>query len=173
MSTLDLDLLEQANSRIYPQPPLSHPSVERQASAIGYALELVRWTTGYMPRHQSMIRTPLRLLILKQGLTPDPLECELRVAELEDLPEYDALSYVWGDLQHLVTIKCCGRDFAIRQNLYSALNHLRSPVQDRILWADAICINQQDLQERGEQVAFMGRIYAAARRVLVWVGEPL
>jgi len=120
-----------------------------------------------------MIRTPSRLLILKRGLTPDPLECELRVAELEDLPEYDALSYVWGDRQHLVTIKCCGRDFAIRQNLYSALNHLRRPAQDRILWTDAIRINQQDLQERGEQVAFMGRIYAAARRVLVWVGEPL
>ena len=124
-----------------------------------------------MPRNQSVIRTPLRLLVLKRGLTPDSLECELRVVELEELPPYDALSYVWGDRQDLAIIKCCGRDFAIRRNLYSALNHLRSPVEDRILWVDAICINQQDLHERGEQVAFMGRIYAAARRVLVWLGE--
>jgi hypothetical protein len=54
-----------------------------------------------------VIRTPLRLLVLKRGLTSDSLECELTVAELQDLPVYDALSYVWGDRQDLVIIKCC------------------------------------------------------------------
>jgi hypothetical protein len=174
MSTLGPDLLGQANARIYPEVPLSHRSLERQASTIGHALAAIRQrTTGPILKHHNVLCTPLRLLVLKRGFAADPLECELRVADLQDFPVYDALSYVWGDHQNLVIIKCCARPFAIRQNLYSALNHLRSRDEDRILWVDAICIDQQDLQERGEQVSFMGRIYAAARRVLVWLGEPL
>jgi hypothetical protein len=174
MSTSDPDPLEQANARIYPEVPLNRHSLERQASAIEHALAAIRQrTAGSILRRQNVLRTPLRLLILKRGLALDSLECELSVADLQEFPVYDALSYVWGDRQNLVTIKCGGRPFAIRQNLYSALNHLRSRDEDRILWVDAICIDQQDLQERGEQVGFMGRIYAAARRVLVWLGEPL
>lgn len=39
------------------------------------------------------------------------------------------------------------------------------------LWADALCINQNDLAERSSQVKLMSEIYRAASRTLVWLGE--
>jgi ankyrin repeat protein len=41
---------------------------------------------------------------------------------------------------------------------------------DRQLWIDAICINQNDISERNAQVAVMSHIYSAANTVLVWLG---
>jgi hypothetical protein len=39
------------------------------------------------------------------------------------------------------------------------------------MWADGVCINQNDLDERARQVSLMGLIYWKARKVLVWLGE--
>ena len=43
--------------------------------------------------------------------------------------------------------------------------------EPRTLWADSICINQEDLAEKGLQIALMGRIYAKAKRVLIYLGD--
>lgn len=59
----------------------------------------------------------------------------------------------------------------VTRNLEGALRRLRSCSLDRILWIDALCINQKDVQERGQQVQLMARIYASARQVLVWLEE--
>lgn len=40
-----------------------------------------------------------------------------------------------------------------------------------MLWADAICINQDDVQEKGHQVNMMGKIYTKAIGVIVWLGQ--
>ena len=58
----------------------------------------------------------------------------------------------------------------IRQNLWLALVNLRDPQQERVLWIDAICINQMDLEERNHQVKLMAYIFARAQEVLVWLG---
>ncbi|KAI6364618.1 hypothetical protein MCOR25_005623 [Pyricularia grisea] len=50
----------------------------------------------------------------------------------------------------------------------SVVQQRRRPV--RRLWADAVCINQEDLDERTSQVELMGRIFAGAHRVLAWMG---
>ncbi|KAF9767656.1 hypothetical protein IL306_015155 [Fusarium sp. DS 682] len=39
------------------------------------------------------------------------------------------------------------------------------------IWADALCINQEDLDERAAQVKLMGRLYKSANQVLAWVGK--
>jgi hypothetical protein len=39
-----------------------------------------------------------------------------------------------------------------------------------VLWADAACINQEDLEERSQQVSIMSMIYAKATRSHVWLG---
>ncbi|EMT71103.1 Heterokaryon incompatibility protein 6, OR allele [Fusarium odoratissimum] len=39
------------------------------------------------------------------------------------------------------------------------------------IWADALCINQADLDERAAQVKLMGRLYKSASIVLAWVGQ--
>jgi hypothetical protein len=61
----------------------------------------------------------------------------------------------------------------VRQNLWHALNHLRcDKTTDRVLWIDALCINQEDEEERDRQVGFMGELYSNARTVLAWLGCP-
>jgi hypothetical protein len=92
------------------------------------------------------------------------------------IPLYEALSYVWGSEAEpsFVTVRrssrhspCC---LSVTQNLAEALKYLRKENEDRILWVDAICINQQDLAERGVQVGRMGNIYKNATHVDVWLG---
>ncbi|KAI1308851.1 ankyrin repeat and SAM domain-containing protein 6 [Xylaria venustula] len=94
-------------------------------------------------------------------------------------PEYEALSYTWAS--ELPSTKCdvsngasSGRVFAVEielgGNLVSALKHLRYEDESRVLWIDAICINQEDDTERNLQVKRMGTIYSFARRVIVWLG---
>jgi Heterokaryon incompatibility protein (HET) len=171
MSISDAELARRRaeNARIYPRFPLGDPSADGFSSPFESAVALVRRPTAKL-RNESIDQIPLRLLILKKGW--DTVECELKVDNLQESPDYEALSYAWGDSKDLVEIKCCGQTFSIGRNLQSALKRLRSSTGDRILWIDAICINQADKQERAEQVAFMGRIYGAARHALVWLGEP-
>lgn len=59
----------------------------------------------------------------------------------------------------------------IRENLFSALLQLAPKTGFRVLWVDALCIDQSDIEERTHQVAQMGEIYQLADKVIVWVGE--
>ncbi len=58
----------------------------------------------------------------------------------------------------------------IRENLWLALRHLQLPDKLRVLWVDAICINQEDTKERNHQVTQMGQIYQQANQVIAWLG---
>ncbi|KAF2182882.1 HET-domain-containing protein, partial [Zopfia rhizophila CBS 207.26] len=83
---------------------------------------------------------------------------------------YEALSYVWGDSDKLQSISIDNHDFPVTVNLYAALSHLRDCTIERIIWVDAVCINQADWEERGRQVQLMAEIYSKANRVVVWLG---
>lgn len=112
-----------------------------------------------------------RLLILDPGQVSDPVSIRLQVVERATVPTYDAISYVWGDPKHKVTIACDGRPFEITFNLFWALVRIRSVAHPRVLWADAICINQSDLQERSSEVTFMGSLYSNASKVYICMGD--
>ena len=86
-------------------------------------------------------------------------------------PIYDTLSYVWGDANTKRIIYVNGSPFPITANLHIALRFLRMKSEARLLWVDAICINQYDLQEKNHQVRMMWNIYHNAARVLVWLGR--
>lgn len=120
--------------------------------------------------------TWIRILILEHGSGDDPLRATILHELLDEEPEYDAISYCWGCPEKPRTIILCqdGTDYSlpITESLYLALRRFRSPVEDRRLWTDAICINQFDEHEKGPQVRMMGRIYAQARKVLIYLGEP-
>ncbi|KAF2758401.1 HET-domain-containing protein [Pseudovirgaria hyperparasitica] len=85
-------------------------------------------------------------------------------------PEYEALSYAWGDAKDVEWITCQDRELKVTRSLYNALRHLRLQDKSRMLWADAICINQSDVPERSSQVTQMLRIYQTAKTVIVWLG---
>lgn len=98
------------------------------------------------------------------------LEYDLEARE-EDHP-YEALSYVWGGTQGALDILLDGLAFTITQNLHSALRHLRDRIFERVLWIDAICIDQSSMEEKAIQIRSMASVYAYARQVIVWLGEP-
>ncbi|KAH7410054.1 heterokaryon incompatibility protein-domain-containing protein [Phaeosphaeria sp. MPI-PUGE-AT-0046c] len=132
----------------------------------------------------------LRLLRILP-ISPDgTIECELFLHDFEDgrglafnTPgiscTYDALSYEWGpDEPPFHWIRLNGLSFRIRHNLYCflqvAYSTLRfNPDLAGLLWIDAICIDQENLSERGHQVKQMGRIYKSASTVLVWLGPDV
>lgn len=123
----------------------------------------------YRPLASSQI---FRLLILDPaGRVSDPVSIRLQSVERSTAPAYDAISYVWGDPGHRVTILCDGKPFGITFNLYWALVRIRHEFYPRVLWADAICINQSDLQERSKQVSFMGSLYSNASKVYLCMGD--
>jgi ankyrin repeat protein len=114
-----------------------------------------------------------RLLQLFKG-DLGPIQCELfhaKVYDTEDALEYEALSYTWGGSYKSHEIEVNGGNLEVTENLFKALHHLRYHHQDRILWIDAICIDQDNNKELGHQVQQMGSIYKGAEQVIIWLGQ--
>ena len=90
------------------------------------------------------------------------------------IPEYEALSYTWGsvtDLDYVYVQEDDGeKAIAITSNLAEALQYLRYEDRSRVLWIDAICVDQNNTAERGHQVLRMADIYRQASRVIIWLG---
>ncbi|RYP53076.1 hypothetical protein DL768_001853 [Monosporascus sp. mg162] len=114
----------------------------------------------------------IRLLQLKAGVGGDPVTCFLEVVDLEGCPEYDALSYVWGDPGVTDSITLHGKQHDVTINLYDAMKRLRQSDKHRRLWIDALCINQEDTKEKEGQIGLMDKIYSRAKEVCMWLGEP-
>ena len=117
-------------------------------------------------------RDEIRLLWLFPGGWSDPIACDLYKAYVDDRPKYEALSYCWGDASVTRAIRVNGEhEMQVTASLESALRRLRHPIQPRLLWVDAICINQQDIVEKSKQVSMMDKIYSESHEVLAWLGE--
>ncbi|KAJ1323935.1 HET domain-containing protein [Microdochium nivale] len=111
-----------------------------------------------------------RILKLLPGSASDSVECVLLESKWPPEYKYEALSYAWGDPTTNQTIRCSGSNLGVTTSLYGALVHLRRPTRERLLWADAVCIDQSDSVERAEQIKQMKKIYENAESVLVWLG---
>jgi hypothetical protein len=90
---------------------------------------------------------------------------------LDDNPDYETLSYVWGDSRHTKSITVGGEIFNATDNLFDFLGCLRQPTAVRFLWADAICIDQINDDEKGRQIGLMTRIYRQAKEAHIWFGN--
>ncbi|KAI7321753.1 hypothetical protein KC340_g7303 [Hortaea werneckii] len=110
-----------------------------------------------------------RLLYIEPGEFDDPIRCRMATRQASHRDEYMCLSYVWGDTSEPVMIHLNSYPKLVTRNLYSALQRLRSHGYLAALWVDALCINQDDKEEKSLQVARMAKTYAEARRVFVWL----
>lgn len=120
----------------------------------------------------------IRVIVLHSGAPESSISCTLKHVRLGDRPRYEALSYTWGSSEKERSISIDGNQILITKSLYIALENLRhhGPSlrrfrRDRIIWADALCINQDDDAEKSVQVAMMGKIYSMAFSVRIWIGE--
>jgi heterokaryon incompatibility protein (HET) len=111
-----------------------------------------------------------RLLVFKPGYKDSKIRCDLITSRISEAPDYEALSYVWGSSVKPGIVWCNGKILKVTSNLYAALRTVRHRLRQRVMWADAICINQSDLHERKLQVRIMRRIYERALCVLIWLG---
>ncbi|KAF9872968.1 hypothetical protein CkaCkLH20_09478 [Colletotrichum karsti] len=84
---------------------------------------------------------------------------------------YAALSYAWGNDPDTECITVNGLPFMARKNLCLSLQRLRKEDEDIVIWVDSICINQDDMVEKGVQIAQMNMIYGGATLVTIWLGE--
>ena len=117
---------------------------------------------------------------LYPGFRSQPLVCHMISVSLDQAPQFEALSYTWGQSFERFTLyqepkesnglRTSKSILKITRGLYEALMQLRTPSGSRMLWVDAICIDQENWKERGEQVRIMRQIYTRAAHVLVWLG---
>ena len=132
----------------------------------------------------------IRLLALFPGEMGSRIRCSLTVVALEDRLQYEALSYTWGDESNPSEVKVYpskplprtstfsihqieaspSESLQITKNLDTALQSLRYRDKERILWIDAICIDQTNNTEKSRQIPLMAKIYGVASNVLVWLG---
>jgi hypothetical protein len=129
----------------------------------------------------------IRVIRIQSGAPPDPIACDFHLlkpgyeyGEIYDFNtdlcvsqqyvQYTALSYTWGDSTPLHTILVDGKPLQVRQNLWDFLQQARERKLTKYLWIDALCIDQEQLNERNHQVWMMGEIYSRAERVIVWFG---
>ena len=114
----------------------------------------------------------MKILPVRDGSTSSSIiECTFEVASLQDGPRFAALSYSWGSWSNFKTVRINGKAVAVTENLYGALVMLRQKgIPETFVWIDALCINQQDIDERAIQIARMRQIYKQAEVVRVWLG---
>ncbi|KAK2734363.1 heterokaryon incompatibility protein [Colletotrichum kahawae] len=129
----------------------------------------------------------IRLIKVNSGLEYAQVTVTLEIASLKDEPSFAALSYVWGDPAITEEISVNGHTCRVTKNLAAALRHILKQqeaitnVQQQQLgwsvqpisrvWADALCINQNDIEERNQQVAMMVELYSSAYVVLSWLSS--
>ena len=147
---------DQPHRMLGAEPVLEHPPASEETMR-QLAVRL------YQPIHFWQFRV-LRLHASRD--VNAPLSCTLLVANMIHLEmvalqsngleiEYDALSYSWGRPEFTVSILCNDLQVPITRHLADALRHLRPSDKDMSLFVDAICINQYDLPEKGQQVQLM------------------
>lgn len=112
----------------------------------------------------------IRVLRVLSGNKQARLRCELDYTSLRRPRPFIALSYAWGDKYDTTEIELNRGVFSITTSLHGALRAVREPDRDVLVWADAVCINQKDADERSEQVQKMYLIYRAADLVGIWLG---
>ncbi|KAM3066636.1 hypothetical protein ACMFMF_010142 [Clarireedia jacksonii] len=110
---------------------------------------------------------------------PDTISGEMISFTLEESPPYYALSYCWGPRRECALVRVNEGWLQVSRSLSDALKRLRQFTMTSCdlshstiwIWADQLCINQQDVAERCEQVPLMGKIYKQAIRTIVWLGD--
>ena len=131
----------------------------------------------------------IRLVEIQEArYSNDPVHLRLYHVPLYSKNVYQALSYTWvspgahfsdewDDSASTLTIWIDGEPFKVRRNLESALRHLRqvswmsqTAWMHQTFWIDAICIDQNFIPERNDQIMRMRDIYSKSIGTVVWLG---
>ena len=124
--------------------------------------------------------TAIRLIQIQPELLDGCIVCVINQyddsTKIEPIPNYRALTYVWGDPKLTRTIYLGEsthnlHEHPIHENFWRFLSAMRQ--QERIdvpFWTDSLCLSQAHKGEIAHQISRMGTIYAEAERVFIWLG---
>ncbi|KAK0624203.1 heterokaryon incompatibility protein-domain-containing protein [Immersiella caudata] len=123
----------------------------------------------------------IRVLVVDSGELGEEIQARFEHISLEGDSAthnaFHALSYCWGESTERfnITIRLGDREsvLPVSPTVKRAICRLRKPNEQLRIWIDAVCINQDDLEERANQVALMGQIYSRAEEVHVWLDEEM
>ncbi|KAI0197749.1 heterokaryon incompatibility protein-domain-containing protein [Astrocystis sublimbata] len=126
--------------------------------------------------YRRLIGTDIRLLNVLPG--EGIIECVLHEMPLTEGQDFFAVSYVWGTELEAEEILLDGLPFKVSRNLHGFLHQIReqpeTPLKigypDEYFWIDAICLNQEDMEEKAFQIPRMMDIYRASLKIVIWLG---
>ncbi|CZT22018.1 uncharacterized protein RCC_07887 [Ramularia collo-cygni] len=121
-------------------------------------------------QYTSISQGSIRILLLLPGLPGDALRGQLQHHPVDELPKYHAISYAWGNPVFESALELDDGSLAITESLEGALRQFRNEEHATMFWADQVCIDQQNMSERSQQVVLMSEVYSQAENVLVWLG---
>lgn len=119
----------------------------------------------------------IRLIRVQQQSTWPYISCDMKIVKLEESPQFTALSYTWGGQIPNRMLFIGDAWLRVTPNLYAFLLQVQNFGDEakekgvEWIWADSLCINQQDDADKSVQIGMMRKIYEAAQRVVVWLGE--
>jgi hypothetical protein len=161
------EALELRDAELKPSPELeyrSHPKVRSSSKCESQP-------SIYEPLDPGQIR----LVDLLYGESKEPVAVQLSIIPFNEEVKYEALSYSVGKPEKTAILNLRHYDrkkqLLVTARLESILRYLRYPDKDRRLWVDAISINQEDLEERSREVRRLGKIFAKAQNVCIWLGD--
>lgn len=142
-----------------------------QAGAITVPAALPHAKFTYTPIETA--QTARVLTLYPAAARYDPLFGSLTTIHLDSpsRPPYETISYVWGKPVLSDIIFLDNTIHPLTPSLSNALRRLRHKTEPRLVWADQVCVDQKNHDERNQQVKLMGRLYKEAERVLVWLGD--
>jgi hypothetical protein len=150
----------------YPTAPI-HQSAMTQI--------LARVDSSQRPQYRPLVRPSdqTRVLRLLPGLPGSTIRAQLLTVEFEATrrSRYEAVSYVWVRFVGTSDIEIRDVIYTVPTSAEDVLQAVRYKDSERLIWIDAICINQIDQTEKQHQVAIIGRIYQEADRTVFWLGE--
>ncbi|QDS77467.1 hypothetical protein FKW77_007084 [Venturia effusa] len=155
--------------------PRNHPKFRNIAAPVRDRLGgAINALAARPQRDKGYPYTPLRpkefRVIEISPTTTSAIKCKVFHAFAEDPPQYLAISYAWGDVGDRKEIVLDGYSISVTASLHGALEAVHRKNEAIFVWADALCINQHDLEERSQQVQLMSTIYSAAASVAIWLG---
>ncbi|KAK4464969.1 ankyrin repeat-containing domain protein [Cladorrhinum samala] len=148
---------------------LSHASEIRRRAGVAKKNNTRRYK--YRPISTGESKSYIRLLELRPGKNKEIIKFDLFEVDLDDSPIFEALSYEWGERAGSIPVQCGDGYLLVTPNLKAVLRRLRKEDKPRLVWIDALCINQEDIPERNYQVSLMTKIYRTAHKVNMWLGD--
>ncbi|CAG8962199.1 hypothetical protein HYFRA_00005251 [Hymenoscyphus fraxineus] len=144
-------------------------------TSAGFISGISRPPTSISPRvmsyqYQALQDLEFRLVKILPKTAEQTVRCEIIHASLIYPPQYAAISYTWGDASDTRKIELNGFPLSIGANLHGALYAVGEKTGDTLVWVDALCIDQQNTNEKTIQIPLMAQIYSRADFVAVWLG---